>query len=134
MKQNTQAAQASDHPLDAVASTGDERPAQNGEYSAQRRETLAEAPGLRVRLLQLNEGQLVPWHYHSSITDTFFCMRGPMRILTRSPDASHTLLNGDTLAVPPGTAHLVEAVSADGCRFMIIQGVGEYDYVPVPDV
>lgn len=103
------------------------------EYSINRRETLAEVPGLRVRLLTLLEGQNVPWHYHNNITDTFFCRRGPMRILTRSPEASHTLCDGDMLAVSPGTPHFVEASSAAGCDFMIIQGVGEYDYVPVTD-
>jgi quercetin dioxygenase-like cupin family protein len=100
------------------------------EYPAEERETLAEAPGLRVRLLTLAAGQCVPWHSHTRITDTFFCMRGPMRVLTRTPDAEHTLQAGDTLAVAPGTPHFVEPGAAS-CRFMIIQGFGEYDYVPL---
>ena len=102
-------------------------------YEVKQRVTLAEVPGLRVRLLTLLKGQIVPWHLHNHITDTFFCMRGPMRVLTRSPDASHRLLAGDTLAVSAGTAHRVECGDANECRFMIIQGVGEYDYVPVKD-
>lgn len=104
-----------------------------GRYLTKRRETLAEAPGLRVRLLTLLEGQYVPWHYHTTTTDTFFCMRGPMRILTRSPDETHILYNGDILAVIPGKPHYVEPVEAAGCQFMIVQGVGEYDYVAVKD-
>jgi len=104
-----------------------------GEYVVKQRETLAEVPGLRVRLLTLLKGQTVPWHYHSTITDTFFCMRGPMRILTRAPARSHTLNNGDMLAVSPGTPHFVEAGSSTGCQFMIVQGVGKYDYLPVSD-
>ena len=103
------------------------------EYSAEQRETLAEAPGLRVRLLTLAAGQSVPWHYHNNITDTFFCMRGPMSILTRGPDATHTLHPGDTLAVRPGVPHYVEAAGAGPCQFMIVQGVGEYDYVPLEE-
>jgi len=104
-----------------------------GEYEATQRETLAEVPGLRVRVLTLNKDQNVPWHYHSTITDTFFCMRGPMRILTRNPAMSHTLYNGDTLAVDPGTVHYVEGIGDSACQFMIVQGVGEYDYVPISD-
>jgi quercetin dioxygenase-like cupin family protein len=103
-----------------------------GKYEVKQRETLAEVPGLRVRVLTLQRGQIVPWHLHNHITDTFFCMRGPMRILTRSPQASHGLHAGDTLAVPAGTPHRVEC-DANECRFMIIQGVGEYDYVPVKE-
>ena len=133
MKQDTRAAKTSAHTPGIAAGEADTARPRSGDYPAKRRVTLAEAPGLRVRLLTLLKGQIVPWHYHSNITDTFFCMRGPMRILTRSPDASHTLSNGDTLAVAPGTAHFVEAGSEAGCQFMIIQGVGEYDYVPLRD-
>ena len=133
MKQRTQATEDA-NPIPGVAETWDDsRCKSDGEYSIKRRETLAEAPGLRVRLLTLLEDQNVPWHYHSQITDTFFCRRGPMHILTRSPDASHTLVAGDMLAVNPGTPHYVEASTATGCDFMIIQGVGEYDYVAVND-
>ena len=133
MKQQNQATEDA-NLMPGVAETGDGTTSKTaGEYSIKRRETLAEAPGLRVRLLTLLEGQNVPWHYHNNITDTFFCRRGPMHILTRSPDASHRLNAGDMLAVNPGTPHFVEASSAASCDFMIIQGVGEYDYVPVND-
>ena len=104
-----------------------------GEYAAARRETLAEVPGLRVRLLTLLPGQCVPWHYHSNITDTFFCMRGPMRVLTRVPGEEHILENGDTLAIAPGMPHFVEGHGVRECHFMIIQGVGEYDYIGIDD-
>ncbi len=133
MTPQNQAAEASNYkPGNGTGTDGTMRKA-GGEYLVRRRETLAEVPGLRVRMLTLLKGQKVPWHYHSTITDTFFCMRGPMRILTRLPVASHTLYNGDTLAVGPGTPHFVEASSAAGCQFMIVQGVGKYDYVPVKD-
>ncbi len=101
----------------------------SGEYQAEQRETLAEAPGLRVRLLSLAAGQCVPWHYHNHITDTFICLRGPMRVVTREPHAEHVLHAGDTLAVNSGTPHSVTTVGEEHCRFVIIQGVGEYDYV-----
>ena len=102
-----------------------------GEYSADERRTLAEAPGLRVRLLSLTSGQSVPWHYHNHITDTFICLRGPMRVTTREPEAEHVLQPGDTLAVEPGTQHQVIGLDEGPCKFIVIQGVGEYDYVAV---
>ena len=95
--------------------------------------TIAEAPGLRVRELALSPGQCVPWHRHSRITDTFFCMEGPMVVATRDPEARHVLQPGGTLAVPPGTPHRVTGLDDGPCRFMVIQGVGQYDYVPVDD-
>ena len=102
-------------------------------YQVEQRETLAEVPGLRVRLLTLLKGQNVPWHYHTTITDTFFCMRGPLRIQTRYPNQTYILKNGDTLAIKPGIHHTVEGYSETGCQFMIVQGVGVYDYVRVYD-
>ncbi len=109
--------------------TGDDAEA---EYDTNQRETLAEVPGLRVRLLALGPGQSVPWLLHSEIRDTFFCMDGPMKVATRDPEAVHTLAPGDMLAVDPGTAHEVTPATAGGsCRFMIVQGVGTYDYVPL---
>lgn len=102
------------------------------EYPAQQRETLAEAPGLRVRLLALASDENVPWHYHNHITDTFFCMIGPMIVETRSPEGRHVLLAGETVSVPAGVPHFVHG-HGGACRFMVVQGVGEYDYVEADD-
>lgn len=110
--------------------TGPER---EGEYESEQRETLAEVPGLRVRLLGLAPGQCVPWHSHTRIRDTFICLRGPMRVLTRGPEAEHRLEAGDLLAVDAGKPHFVEGVEGGACRFVILQGVGEYDYVAEDD-
>ena len=104
-----------------------------GEYKTEARFSLAEAPGLRVRQLSLTAGQCVPWHYHSEITDTFFCMNGPMCVKTRDPDAEFVLEAGNTVAIPPGRPHYAAGVDLQACQFMIIQGVGTYDYVPVDD-
>ncbi len=101
------------------------------DYEIQQRETVAEVPGLRVRMLTLAEGQCVPWHYHSEITDTFFCMEGPLRVQTRAPRADYVLQAGQTCAVPPMTAHYVSGVDHKPAKFMVIQGEGTYDYVAV---
>ena len=103
------------------------------EYPTEQRETLAEAPGLRVRLLGLAPGQSVPWHFHTQISDTFICLRGPMRVATLNPQEEHVLEAGDMHAVPPGTPHFVSGVGDGACRFAIIQGVGEYDYIASED-
>ncbi|MGZ0190372.1 MAG: cupin domain-containing protein [Alphaproteobacteria bacterium] len=103
--------------------------ASHGVYTVDERVTVAEAPGLRVRRLTLAPGQTVPWHKHSTITDTFFCMDGPMVVETEAPDAVHVLAPGESLAVPPNQPHYVHGVEMGACRFMIVQGVGQYDYI-----
>ena len=107
--------------------------APEGRYASERRETIAETSTLRVRLLALAQGQCVPWHYHNNITDTFFCMEGPMQVTTRNPDDNHVLAPGQSVAVQPGTPHRVTGLDDRACKFMVVQGVGEYDFVAVED-
>ena len=104
-----------------------------GSDDVRRRVTLAEVPGLRVRELALAPGQCVPWHHHTRITDTFFCMEESVQVRTRDPDECHVLAPGATVAIGPNTPHRVEGVNGGACRFMIVQGVGQYDYVPDHD-
>ena len=73
----------------------------------------------------------MPWHRHTRITDTFFCLEGPMVVETRDPLATHELAMGQELRVPPGCAHHVHGLEGARCKFVIVQGVGAYDYVPV---
>jgi len=105
----------------------------DSDYASECRTTIADAPNLRVRLLALGAGQAVPWHYHNQITDTFFCMEGPMKVTTRAPAAEHILAPGGTCAIAPGTPHHVAGIDGRPCRFLIVQGVGPYDYVSVDE-
>lgn len=99
-------------------------------YEIEGRELIAQAPGLRVQVLSLGPGQCVPWHHHTAVTDTFFCLEGPMVVETRAPETSVRLATGERAAVPPGQPHRVTGADGGGCRFVIVQGVGEYDYHP----
>jgi quercetin dioxygenase-like cupin family protein len=100
-------------------------------YEIAGREIVAESADLRVSVLTLAAGQEVPWHYHSEITDSFVCLEGPVVVETRAPRHTYRLEPGQRCAVPPKTAHHVQGESGGPCRFLIIQGVGVYDFVPV---
>ena len=100
-------------------------------YEVAGREIVAEGTDLRVQVLTLAHGQCVPWHYHSAITDSFVCLEGPMVVETRAPRHSYRLEPGGRCAVPPKTAHYVHGEDDGACKFLIIQGVGVYDFVPV---
>jgi len=102
-----------------------------GNYESAGYEVIAEGADLRVSVLTLAAGQAVPWHYHSEITDQMVCLDGPMVVETRAPREIHRLEKGDRCHVPPMTAHYVHGVDGGPCRFMIIQGVGVYDFMPV---
>lgn len=102
-----------------------------GNYEIADRELVAEGTDLRVQVLTLAPGQAVPWHYHSEITDHFVCLEGEIAVRTKSPDRSHILQPGERCAVGPNTAHLVYGNNRQTCKFMIIQGTGTYDFIPV---
>jgi quercetin dioxygenase-like cupin family protein len=102
-----------------------------GEYPLKGRELIAESAGLRMQILTLDAGQEVPWHWHSEVTDTFFCMEGPMVIETRAPSTVTELQPGQMHAVSPKTAHRVTGKEMGPCRFAILQGVGVYDFQKV---
>ena len=95
------------------------------------RETVMEGHDMRAVVLTLAAGQSRPWHYHSDITDSFVCLEGPMVVETRAPRATHTLGPGQRCEVPPRTAHMVHGLNDGPCKFMLPQGVGEYDNVAV---
>ncbi len=102
-----------------------------GQYQIAGRELLAEGADLRVQVLTLGAGECIPWHYHSEITDQMVCLDGPMVVETRAPRALYRLDKGERCQVPPKTAHYVHGENDGPCRFLIIQGVGVYDFVPV---
>jgi hypothetical protein len=48
---------------------------------------------------------------------------------TRDPAARHDLGAGQSASVTPLTVHQVSNVTGAPCRFLLIQGVGKYDFV-----
>jgi quercetin dioxygenase-like cupin family protein len=99
-------------------------------YKIESRETVAKVDKLRASILTVGSGQCVPWHHHSEVTDTIFCIEGPMQVETRNPDAKRILIPGEMTVITPGQPHRVSGVDAGRCKFFIIQGVGNYDFIP----
>jgi quercetin dioxygenase-like cupin family protein len=103
-------------------------PAEQPLYEVAEREILAETPELRMMVLTLPEGQKVPWHWHTNVTDRFFCMQGPMVVETRAPREVFELNPGETCFVPAKRAHRVTGKNGGPCKFCLLQGVGRYDF------
>ncbi|MDP6389059.1 MAG: cupin domain-containing protein [Alphaproteobacteria bacterium] len=102
-------------------------------YKLKKRELIAETNGLRVQILAIAPGKKIPWHYHTEVTDTFFCLEGPMVVETRDPDGKHILDPGGTCVVPVGVPHVVSGLAGGSCRFAIVQGIGEHDFILAED-
>ena len=102
-------------------------------YEVERRARHAERPGFRISELQLSPTQKVPWHYHTNVHDTFYVIEGHIRILLREPSEEVRLGPCETYSVRPGRPHFVANAGDNSATFLILQGVGEYDYVPLSD-
>ena len=100
-------------------------------YEVERRACHAERPGFRISELQISPDQRVPWHYHSAIQDTFYVLQGRIRIFLRNPKEDVRLAPGETYSVPPRRPHLVTNDGDASATFLVLQGLGEYDYVPL---
>ena len=94
-------------------------------------ETVMEGEDMRAVMLTLDQGQNVPWHYHSTITDSFVCLKSPMVVETRAPRSTYVLNAGERCEVPPKTAHHVHGLDGGPCQFMVLQGIGVYDNMRV---
>ena len=100
-------------------------------YEVERREVHAGRPGFRISELQLSKAQKVPWHYHSKVQDTFYVLQGSIRIYLMEPKENVTLKPGETYAVAPRRPHLVTNAGEGSATFLVLQGIGEYDFVPL---
>ena len=100
-------------------------------YEVERRARHAERPGFRINELQISPTQQVPWHFHTNIQDTFYVLEGSIRIFLREPKEEVRLSPGETYAVPPRRPHLVINGGDSSATFLLLKGIGEYDFVPL---
>src|SRR5262245_21730291 len=100
-------------------------------YEVERRARHVERPGFRISELQISPKQKVPWHYHSNIQDTCNVLEGEIRIFLRDPNQEVRLKPGETYTVAPRRPHLVANGGTTSATFLLLQGIGPYDFVPL---
>ncbi len=100
-------------------------------YEVERRARHAERPGFRISELQISPTQQVPWHYHSNVQDTFYVIEGHIQLFLREPTEAVRLSPGDIYSVRARRPHLVVNGGDCSATFLVLQGIGEYDYVPL---
>ena len=100
-------------------------------YEVERRQYHAQRPGFRINELQISKAQKVPWHYHSNVQDTFYVLQGAIRVFLQEPKEDVTLKPGETYTVAPRRPHLVTNAGEASATFLVLQGIGEYDFIPL---
>jgi quercetin dioxygenase-like cupin family protein len=91
----------------------------------------ASRPGFRIAELTISPRQKVPWHYHSNVKDTFYVLEGQLLIFLHDPKEEVRLVPGETYSVRPRRPHLVTNGGETAATFLVLQGIGEYDFIPL---
>jgi quercetin dioxygenase-like cupin family protein len=102
-------------------------------YTVKNIEAIAEGSDMRARLYTLAPGDVIPWHYHTAVTDWYFCLVGILRVETRAPRGDERLAAGAHYQIPPKTAHRISNGGGEDCQFLLLQVVGAYDFNKVQD-
>jgi quercetin dioxygenase-like cupin family protein len=106
-------------PLNAAART----------YEVERRAYHAVRPGFRIAEMQIGPAQTIPWHYHTESQDTFYVIDGTIRVFTREPEEEVCLTIGMTYSVRPGRPHRVVNAGGTSAVFLVLQELGEHDFI-----
>ena len=104
-------------------------PADELPYNVDAVDIVMELPEVVISEITLSTGQKVPWHYHNNVTDSFCCLSGCTTVRYGENSVAR-LKPGESVSVPTGTPHQVEIEGDGTCRFLIVQGIGEYDFIP----
>ena len=94
-------------------------------------EIILQTEDVKVRLITLQPGEGNAWHHHSEITDTMFGVAGKVVVRCADPEEEIILAPGVRCSVTPGRLHKVENLLVrETSRYLLIQGVGTYDFIP----
>jgi quercetin dioxygenase-like cupin family protein len=91
----------------------------------------ATGSNVRVQERTLAPGQVIPWHYHTLISDKTYCLGGTVQIDMLDPSERIVLAVGESYMVPPNRPHHISPQGDEPCHFLLVQGVGEYDRHPI---
>jgi quercetin dioxygenase-like cupin family protein len=83
---------------------------------------------VRVRIIELRSHEVADWHYHTEVTDNMFCLTGNITVRLKEPDEEFVLSPGRRCEVMKGRVHQVADAGGDIARYLLVQGVGNYDF------
>ena len=74
------------------------------------------------------EEKLFPGTFTARAPTTTLCCGVLLTIETQRPNERHTLAVGERFKILPGTANRISNELESDCEFLLIQGVGKYDW------
>jgi quercetin dioxygenase-like cupin family protein len=99
-------------------------------YRVKRVEPVVKGTDVQARVFTLAPGEAIPWHFHRASTDHYFVLEGTLSVATRGPTAGQRMIEaGGSYKIGPDTPHRIANDGDADCRFLLIQGVGAYDWI-----
>ena len=94
----------------------------------QESEVIVKTDEVRVRVMTLTPREIADWHYHTQVTDDIFCLSGTILVRVKEPDEEYKLQPGERCHVKTGRIHQLENLGDKEAAYLLVQGVGKYDF------
>ena len=91
-------------------------------------EVILKTDDIRVRIMSLAPREITDWHYHTQVTDHIFSLTGTIIVRMQNPDSEIRLAPGERSLVETGRIHRLENGVDFEASYLLIQGVGKYDF------
>lgn len=91
-------------------------------------EVILKTDSVRVRIMSLDPREIADWHYHTEVTDDIFCLTGAILVRLREPDEENKLSPGNRCRIKAGKIHQLENLGDTEASYLLVQGVGKYDF------
>jgi quercetin dioxygenase-like cupin family protein len=87
-------------------------------------------PTLRVAEYRMEPGISGQEHFHSAVDELCVCLEGVLTV-SRQGSSTQRLKPGERVLIPAGQIHRLYGAQECECRYLVIQGVGAYDFIAV---
>jgi len=91
-------------------------------------EIIVKTDNVRVRIMSLEPHEIADWHYHTEVTDDIFCLTGTIIVRIKEPEEENKLIPGGRCQIIPGRIHQLENLDAREATYLLVQGIGKYDF------
>ncbi len=91
-------------------------------------EIVLQTDSVRVRIMSLAPREVAEWHYHTEVTDDIICLTGAILVHMKDADEEVQLVPGKRCQIKMQRVHQLENLGGDDASYLLIQGVGKYDF------
>ncbi len=93
-----------------------------------RDEVILDSGSVRVRIMVLDGGEATAWHFHTMVVDKMLGLEGTFAVEYQGPQDRVELCPGKRCGVAVGRVHRVVNLTAETVKYLLVQGVGRYDF------